>query len=285
MEYISQPANKKPVPPTANEIRTMELLKGEATKDDASRVAKLLYYANPDPSAETLTAETNSRDLVFLNLKKVSMVKRSKHALGHLMMLHSLTYDVARKLGIDGNNENNMFYRKGDTLIPGPEAKKRKDRNAEEKKLNPNAADHGLVRVGVNELSFIRGEIHNQIVEVYPTLIDTLYSSLKGTKTSFAYNLADVKFVRFHRRVLDLFISYIKRTCIKAIEADYNQYYTAFMSRAWLEYKVRVGRIKEKIPPFTGKLFASTVACIVRWEATSRKLKTGDVNRVTKKLV
>lgn len=296
MSYTPQRINiGEPVTVDKNssaEERTLERIAAMFAEDQTCQTFRMLLLANPEPSSgkdEEKAGKPQPIDFAdnvtpayvqyARSLRKVSLKRRIMLAASNLLTYYDVTHALERKLCIGEEDEKKYYFFEG-KLVDAAIKKNVDDRYSdalkrlEDLKKSGQAAQDakpmpkGEFRLlGAQEIGKMRRLIADELTEVLPNASEELWTLLRGPKSSYVYNISEIKIVEFNPTFVEMCCDFISVKFL-TVANDFNTVYDAYVgSNVWF-HSPADGRKGEKIAKLATKLMDAVIALISRLDSS-----------------
>lgn len=265
-------------------LKMQNFVEEDAERDVVSKAHQFMLYANPTPAAskDGKRSDEFSQNQPPRSLKKVPLKKRATFTLKNLLAYYDLTFEMRRKLNIGESNPIAWYFHKG-VLVPASVKKDADDLFNSRMKMYNDGGQNGPPPVkeefklmGSQEIEKMRKTISDDITDVVPSMLGDLWVTLKGPKSSFVYNPAEIKVVKYNRDFVGMCCRYIKHQ-IEPIQQHFNAVYSDFVKENITMYEEKTSKRGERVAVLALKMMDSVIAKISRINTADTEKKVADI--------
>lgn len=207
-----------------------------------------LLYCNPKPKTFP------GSPLDKYSFRATSLVFRHKMMANNLLVMNNITHGLDQALA---EAKHKFYYIKGDLTH-------KMYREDDPTYLQTKNTTEYTV-IGPNEVNHLRTLIKQSAANDGPAIIDKLYKTLYGTRSSFPYINTRIKLYKYQPDVVNYFVSKAQEILGKlAAENKLYDLHQSMAERNWLTYTEGTKTRKEKIAPYAASLFKIAVAVVYR---------------------
>jgi hypothetical protein len=281
-----QPADKN----STAEDRALERIYQLSMEDSDVQTWKYLLLANPEPSngkdeekagrpqpIDFITEQTPDYMQTARSLRKIPLRKRFSFATENLLTLLSITYEMERRLCI-GEDDSKAWYFHNGSLVDAVTKKSKDDRFANDMKRFNDSRAAGHINMdarppvkevfhllGAQEIAKMRKLITDELINTIPAASEELWTLLKGPKTSYVYNVSEIKVLQFDQIFVRTCCEYIY-TKFKPVAAHFDAVYADYIAQNVFLYVPASGRKGEQIATLANKMMDPIIALLYRFD-------------------